>query len=191
MVGAARVGSLATLAAACVAAMPAAAAYGAEPLLARVACRDGVPNGAYELRGQDGRLRAVGAFAQGHKTGTFIFWTANGARSAVIPYERDSRTGTVALWYTAGGRETAKRLEAPFSDDVMNGVLRSFHPNGAPRAEARFEHGALTAVEAWDVRGKPLPEARARQTTARDLVDNGRLIAGFEALIRHNLPHCE
>ena len=32
-----------------------------------------VPNGAYELYQADGRLRAVGAFAQGRRTGTFIF----------------------------------------------------------------------------------------------------------------------
>ncbi len=188
MVGAAR--ALA-LAAACSAAIPATAAYAAEKLLARVACRDGAPNGAYELRSQDGRLRVVGAFAQGHKTGTFIFWTDNGARSAVIPYERDARTGTVALWYTAGGRETAKMLEAPFSDNAMNGVLRSFHANGAPRTEARFEQGVLMAVAAWDARGKPLPEAQARQTAARDLEASARLIAGFETLIERNLPHCE
>jgi antitoxin component YwqK of YwqJK toxin-antitoxin module len=180
-----------TLAAACSAAFSASAAYAAENLVARVACRDGAPNGAYELRTQDGRLRVVGAYAQGHKTGTFIFWTDNGARSAVIPYDRDARTGTVALWYTTGGRETAKRLEAPFTDNAMNGVLRSFHASGAPRTEARFEQGALITVTAWDSRGKPLPEAQARQTATRDLEANARLIAGFEALIEHNLPHCQ
>jgi antitoxin component YwqK of YwqJK toxin-antitoxin module len=189
MVGAAR--ALATLAVACTTALPSGAAPGEASMLVRVACRDGAPNGAYELRSQDGRLRAVGAFAQGHKTGTFIFWTAGGARSAVIPYERDARTGTVALWYTAGGRETAKRLEAPFRDDVVNGALRSFHPNGAQRVEARYEQGALTAVSAWDARGKPLAEGVARQMATRDLEANGRLLAGFEGQIQHNLPHCE
>lgn len=160
-------------------------------MLVRVACRDGAPNGAYELRAQDGRLRVVGAFAQGHKTGTFIFWTASGARSAVVPFERDSRTGTVALWYTAGARETAKKLEAPFTDDVLNGVLRSYHPGGAPRTEARYEQGVLAAVAAWDARGKPLPEAQARQMATRDLEVNSRLLTDLEAQIQRNLPHCE
>jgi antitoxin component YwqK of YwqJK toxin-antitoxin module len=169
----------------------ASASAAAETLVAHVACRDGAPNGAYELRSHDGRLRAVGAFAQGHKTGTFIFWTDNGARSAVIPYDHDARTGTVALWYTAGGREIAKRLEAPFSDNAVNGVLRSFHANGARMIEARFEQGALTTVAAWDARGKPLAQTQARQTAARDLEANTGLIAGFEALIERNLPHCE
>ena len=113
--------------------------------MARVACREGAVNGAFELRSADGRLRSSGAFAHGSKTGTFIFWTAGGARSAVIPYDHDARTGTVALWYTARRRETAKKLEAPFSAGVINGVVRSYHPDGALRSEATYEQGALVA----------------------------------------------
>ena len=50
------------------------------------ACRAGVPNGAYELRTQDGHLRVAGAFAHGSKTGTFIFWSSRGGRIAVISF---------------------------------------------------------------------------------------------------------
>ena len=63
---------------------------------------------------QDGRLRVVGAFAHGRKTGTFIFWNTSGARVAVIPYQDDEKAGTVALWYTVPGarRELQRKLEA-------------------------------------------------------------------------------
>jgi hypothetical protein len=184
MVGAAR--PIAAL----LAALAACAASGAESLNAIGACRAGAPNGAYELRGPDGRLRAVGAFAAGRKTGTFVFWTAEGARSAVIPYDNDARTGTVALWYTSG-RELARKLEAPFIDNMLHGVLRSYHPNGTPRTECRYEHGQLVAAQAWDARGKALTEEQARKLAARDIEADNRALAQFDATIRANLPRCE
>jgi antitoxin component YwqK of YwqJK toxin-antitoxin module len=161
-----------------------------ERLVARVACRDGAVNGAFELRSQDGRLRSSGAFAHGSKTGTFIFWTAGGGRSAVIPYDHDARTGTVALWYTAGGRETAKKLEAPFRAGVLNGVVRSYHADGALRSEAVYEQGALVTAQAFDLRGRPLPEAQARQSVTRDMDGNAKVLASFDALVGRHLPHC-
>ncbi|MEP6941954.1 MAG: hypothetical protein ABI981_03405 [Betaproteobacteria bacterium] len=169
----------------------AAPAFADESLVARVACRGGAVNGAFELRSPDGRLRSSGAFAQGSKTGTFIFWTAGGARSAVIPYDRDARTGTVALWYTAGGRETAKKLEAPFSGGVINGVVRSYHADGSLRSEAVYERGALVTAQALDVRGRPLADAQARQRASRDMDANAKVLASFDALVGRYLPHCE
>ena len=166
-------------------------AFAEEPLVARVACSQGAVNGAFELRSGDGRLRSSGAFAHGSKTGTFIFWTAGGARSAVIPYDRDARTGTVALWYTAGGRETAKKLEAPFSAGVINGVVRSYHSGGAVRSEATYEQGVLVAAQAFDVRGRPLPEPQARLSVVRDMDANAKVLASFDALVGRHLPHCE
>ena len=174
-----------------VAALTGCAASAAPSLSVIGACRAGVPNGAYELRGPDGRLRAVGAFASGHKTGTFVFWTEGGARSAVIPYDNDVRSGTVALWYTSARRELARKLEAPFSDNVLHGVLRSYHPNGTPRTECRYEHGQLVAALAWDARGGALPEEQARKLAARDFEADNRALARFDANIRANLPRCE
>jgi hypothetical protein len=190
-VGAARpLGSLAAFAA-IAAALVATPTRGAETFSVVSACRGGLPNGAYELHGRDGRLRAVGAFAQGRKTGTFVFWTDGGARSAVIPYDNDARTGTVALWYTSGRRELARKLEAPYSDNVLHGVLRSYHPNGTPRTECRYEHGRLVSAQAWDARGSVLPEQQARKLAADDVAINNRLLGQFDAMIGANLPRCE
>ncbi len=189
MVGGAR--QIAALAALITAAVVAPAVHSAEVLSAVGACRGGVPNGMYELRGEDGRLRVVGAFASGRKTGTFIFWTSGGARSAVIPYDNDARTGTVALWYTDARRELARKLEAPYNNNVLHGVLRSYHPNGAPRAEYRFDNGQLVSAQAWDARGAVLPEERARKLAAREVEAENRLLAQFDATIGANLPRCE
>jgi antitoxin component YwqK of YwqJK toxin-antitoxin module len=164
---------------------------GAEIFSVVGACRAGVPNGAYELRMPDGRLRVVGAFAQGRKTGTFIFWTASGARSAVIPYDDDAKTGTVALWYTAADRELARKLEAPFSDNRLHGIVRSFHSNGTPRAEFRYEHGTMVAAQAWDQRGNRLPDTQARRLAARQAEDAERVYSGLEAIVHEHPPHCE
>ena len=169
----------------------AGAAKGAEALSVVGACRGGVPNGPYELHGMDGRMRAVGAFASGRKTGTFIFWTEGGARSAVIPYDNDARTGTVALWYTSARRELARKLEAPYRNNELHGILRSYHPSGALRTECHYEHGQLVSAQAWDARGNMLPEALARVLADRDAESEGRLLAQFDATIGANLPRCE
>ena len=155
------------------------------------ACRAGLPNGAYELRTPDGRLRVAGAFAQGRKTGTFIFWTAGGARSAVIPYDDDAKTGTVALWYTAAGRELARKLEAPFNDNRLHGIVRSFYANGALRAEFRYEHGTMVVAQAWDRRGIRLSDAQARRLAALEVEAAERVYAGLEAIVHDHPPHCE
>ena len=125
------------------------------------ACRAGVPNGAYELHAPDGRIRVVGAFAQGRKTGTFIFWNSRGARVAVIPYDDDARTGTIALWHTApgAGREFKRKLEAPYVANQLHGIKRSWYPDGRPRADAtRQRHHSRRRPHL----GRPTAPGRAR-----------------------------
>lgn len=155
-------------------------------------CRDGVPNGAYELYSLDGRLRVVGAFAQGRKTGTFIFWTSGGARIAVIPYDADAKTGTLARWYIAtdGRSEAGHRLEAPHADDRLHGIKRTWYRNGAPRSELRYEHGVLIEARAWSQTSTPLPDADARALAARDAETDRRFYATLEATVRDHPPRC-
>jgi len=126
-------------------------------------CRSGVPNGAYELRTSDGRLRVAGAFSQGRMTGTFIFWTAGGARLAVLPLDNGMRSGTVALWHTApdGRSEAGQKIEAPYADDRPHGIKRTWHAGGALRTEIRYERGVVVEARAWSEGGAPLPDADA------------------------------
>jgi antitoxin component YwqK of YwqJK toxin-antitoxin module len=189
MVGTAR--QVAALAAVITATLGTTAARGAESFSVVGACRTGLPNGAYELRMSDGRLRVAGAFAQGRKTGTFIFWTASGARSAVIPYDDDTKTGTVALWYTAAGRELARRIEAPYADNRLHGIVRAFYSNGALRAELRYEHGTMVAAQAWDQRGARLSLAQTQRLAAGELEAAERVYSGLEAIVHEHPPHCE
>jgi len=155
-------------------------------------CRGGVPNGAYELRMPDGQLRVAGAFAQGRKTGTFVFWTSRGARIAVVPYDDDAKTGTIARWYTTTtGGESGRRLEAPYTDNALNGIERSWHANGVLRSELRYEHGTLLSAQAWDRSGTLLPEAHARRLAAQDAAADERVLADLEAIVQDHLPRCE
>ena len=164
----------------------------AERLQVVGACRDGVPNGAYELRMPDGRLRAAGAFALGRKTGTFIFWAASGGRVAVVPYDEDLKTGTVARWYTnTSGGESGRRLEAPYSENLLHGIERSWYSNGVERSERRYEHGILVSASAWDQRGQPLPEAQAMRLAAQDQTADERFLAELDATIQGHRPRCE
>lgn len=156
------------------------------------ACRAGVPNGAYELRDANGSLRAVGAFALGHLTGTFVFWTPGGARLAVLPFDNDVKNGTVALWYAAADAavESGRKLEAPYVDDRPQGIQRSWHADGRPRAEYRYEHGVLADAHAWTEAGEPLGDAAARGQAADDAEANARIYASLLSLVREHRPPC-
>jgi hypothetical protein len=156
-------------------------------------CRAGVANGGYELRMPDGRLRVGGAFAQGHMTGTFIFWTAGGARVAVIPFDNDAKNGTVALWYVAPDAqlEAGRKLESPYIDDRPHGLTRSWHPNGAPRAEYRYEHGILIEARGWNIAGAPLSDAEAHDLQIRDAEADDGFYATLLAIVHENLPPCD
>ena len=156
-------------------------------------CREGLPNGAYELRTTDGRLRAVGAFAHGKKTGTFIFWTTNGARVAVIPFEEDARKGTVAFWYPGerdwieGGRE----LEARYVDDRRHGLTRSWYASGAPRSEYRYEQGRLIEARAWTETGRALLDSEAREQALRDIESDQSVMEAQLGVVDEHLPRCD
>ena len=156
-------------------------------------CRDGLPNGNYELRLRDGSLQVTGAFAHGRKTGTFVFWAAGGARIAVIPYDDDTLSGTVALWYaTPEARiEKGRKLEAPFVSDRLHGVVRSWHPNGALRAQYRYEHGRLVEARAWTAAGSTLSGAEASRRALRDREADQRFLEELLALVYDHLPHCD
>lgn len=165
----------------------------AQPHAAIGECRDGVPNGSYELRTPDGHVRVVGAFARGRMTGTFIFWTGRGARTAVLPLDNGEKNGTVALWYTAPDLdiEAGRKLEAPYVQDRLHGIKRSWHANGAPRAEYRYERGTLSAAHAWTESGAPLSAADARQLAASDAEADNQSFAALLDLVRDNLPPCD
>ena len=176
----------------CAFALAVAQALG-QPYVVSGQCRYGVPNGGYELRMPEGRLRVVGAFTHGHMTGTFIFWSATGARVAVMPFDNDARSGTVALWYTPpdGRVEAGRKLEAPYVNDRPHGIVRSWHPNGRLRAEYRYNHGVLSNARAWSESGVPLANTEAERLAARDAANNEKFYASLLAIVRVNLPPCD
>lgn len=187
MVGAAAALTLVT----CLGAL-AAAPCGAQRYVAIGQCRAGVAQGSYQLRMPDGRLLVSGAFAQGHMTGTFIFWTRGGARLAVLPLDNDARNGTLARWYAApdAARESGRELEAPYVGDRLQGVKRTWYLGGAPRSEYRYLRGALLMASAWSESGAALPEAEARRLAASDAEADDRGYAGLVALVRDHPPSC-
>jgi hypothetical protein len=169
-----------------------AAPAGAQPFHVDGACRDGQPNGAYALKTADGRMRAAGAFAKGRRAGTFLFWGNGGLRLAVIPYDDGAKSGTVATWYDDAGRrrEPRRKLEAPYVDNVLHGVTRSWYANGRPRGEYRYEQGDLAEATAWSEKGEPLPEGVARRMAAIDRLTAEKLYASLEHMLADNAPHC-
>jgi hypothetical protein len=163
-----------------------------QALVASGACRDGIPNGMYELRTPDGKLRVAGAFAMERRTGTFLFWTSAGARIAVIPYDDDARSGTVAAWYVRdrAATESSHRLEAPFVAGERHGTSRSWYDNGKPRGEYVYEHGRLVDARGWTEVGTPLSASVARAQAERDEHRDDRFIGSLERLVAGHKPHC-
>ena len=135
------------------------------------ACRDGVPHGAWQLTDANGRLRVLGAFNRGKRTGSFIYWNASGVRIAHMPYEEDARNGTLALWYQTPtkGLDAQQRLEAVYASGQLNGLVRIWNPDGRVRGEYRYAGGQLAGAKAWDARGRELPEAQARAQAESDV----------------------
>jgi hypothetical protein len=165
----------------------------AEPsLVVSGACRDGVPNGAYEVRDRAGKTRVVGAFAKGRRTGTFIFWSRAGVRVAVVPYEGDAMTGTVALWHPPRDprADATRKLEAPYTEGQRHGVTRAWHDNGRARAVVRYERGSIVEVQAWRRDGRPMSEAEARALAQRDERAAAQTFATLERVIADHSPSC-
>jgi antitoxin component YwqK of YwqJK toxin-antitoxin module len=165
----------------------------AADLVASVGCRDGAPNGAYELRMPDGRLRILGAFAKGRRTGTFLFWAATGARIAIVPYDDDAKVGTVAVWHSSSApdAEPRRKLEAAYAAGVRHGITRSWHANGRQRTEYLYERGSLVAARAWSESGVPLPEPEARRVAERDVAADAEFLSDLERTIAENGPRCD
>lgn len=179
--------------AAAILALAAGVSAAAPDLVASGACRDGTPNGAYELRMPDGRLRILGAFAKGRRTGTFLFWASTGARIAVIPYDDDAKVGTVALWYAPAIPldEPRRKLEAAHAAGVRHGLTRSWHANGRRRTEYLYERGSLVAAQAWNESGAPLAEPEVRRVAEHDVAADAEFFASLERTIAENAPRCD
>ena len=167
-------------------------AMAAERLVVEGGCRDGEPNGAYLLREGDGRLRVAGAFAKGRRTGTFVFWAERGARIAVVPYDIDRKAGTIAVWFAppAPGKDAPRKSESAYVEGRLHGDKRSWHRNGNPRTDLRYEQGELVFARAWTEAGAQLPEAKARELAARDRVTDEQFYATLETLVAEHRPPC-
>jgi hypothetical protein len=156
-------------------------------------CRDGRPHGAYELRMPDGKLRVAGAFNHGKRIGTFLFWSASGARIALLPFDDDAVNGTVALWYLAANAkaEPKPKLEAAYTNGLPVGDTRSWYPDGRLRGEFRYDQGVLAEARAWSAKGATLSGPESRAMAARDRAADEQFYNTLEAIVRDNPPPCE
>jgi hypothetical protein len=165
----------------------------ADALAVQGGCRDGLPQGAWQLAAPDGTLRAIGAFSKGRRTGSFIYWNAAGVRIAHVPYDEGARDGTLAAWYDEPRRDGTgiQRLEAHYVDGALAGVKRSWHRDGRLRGEYTYVAGELVEAKAWDARGRELSPAEALARAAADAAADEAFHAKLDALVNAHLPHCD
>ena len=78
-----------------------------------------------------------------------------------------------------------------YAGGVLHGVTRSWHANGARRAEYLYERGSLAMAKAWSESGAALTETEARRIAERDRVTDADFYAGLERTIAENGPRCD
>jgi hypothetical protein len=163
----------------------------AQAFTAQSGCRDGVPHGAWQLTDAKGHMRVLGAFNRGRRTGSFIFWDANGVRVAHLPYEEGARNGTLALWHAkTPDVEGPQRLEAGYAAGRLNGIVRAWDESGRLRGEYRYQAGALVDARAWDARGREASSQDAREQAAKDASSNESYLRTLEALVARHARSC-
>jgi hypothetical protein len=164
----------------------------AQALVVQGGCRDGQPHGAWQLADATGRIRVLGAFNRGKRTGSFIHWNEEGVRIAHLPYEEDARNGTLALWYpsAAKGGDAQQRLEAIYAAGKLNGTVRIWTPGGRLRGEYRYAAGDLVEAAAWDARGHALPPQQARAQAEEDVARSENDQRALEQVVERHAQGC-
>jgi hypothetical protein len=154
-------------------------------------CRAGQPQGHYALRDASGRLRVQGAFSQGQRVGSFIFWSADGSRLAHLPFDADRLNGTLSMWHPAANdAEPPRRLEASYRAGVRHGTTRAWDPDGRLREAAEYADGALVSVRAYDERGEAMADAPARREAQAARAAEDREIEALLATVRLHRLDC-
>jgi hypothetical protein len=162
-----------------------------DALRASGGCRTGVPQGPYQLRGDDGQLRVAGAFNDGTRTGSFIFWRENAVREAHVPYDQGLRNGTVATWYDGPpDREPARHVESAWRRGLRDGTTRTWYPDGHRRSETEYTKGRIIASRGWTDAGEPLPADAARALAQADEQVADAEYAQRNALVADHMPSC-
>jgi hypothetical protein len=170
---------------------PAPSTAGADALTPSTQCRNGKAQGGYTLRAADGRVRVQGAYNQGVRTGSFFFWSANGARTAQLPFDADLLSGTLSLWYDSGGNGApARKLQAAYRSGKRDGVTRLWLPDGRLQGEFDYQAGVLAAPRAWDEAGAPLPEADARALAEREHSQTMAFVTRLLRMLTQHPPDC-
>jgi antitoxin component YwqK of YwqJK toxin-antitoxin module len=160
------------------------------------ACKDGQPDGPYELRlASGGPLQATGPFEAGARSGLFTFYDSDGRKIAEVPYRLDQIDGMVKLWYPAATPGTAeqgpRKLESLFAAGVRDGLTTAWYADGARRAELVYMNGVPRRAQYWSPAGENVigPEG-AKRAEEGEKVDLDLLIA-LDKLPREHPIRCD
>jgi antitoxin component YwqK of YwqJK toxin-antitoxin module len=108
---------------------------------------DGVGEGPFWQRFDDGSLRIWGTARGGETDGRWIQWHRGGARAIEAQYRAGVLDGAFTMWNEDGVKVYAGTHDAR---GEMHGVWTRWWPSGAERARWEMRHGvAHGRVEAW------------------------------------------
>ncbi|HEY5738488.1 MAG TPA: hypothetical protein VIW27_02125 [Gammaproteobacteria bacterium] len=177
---------------ACLAALHSfAVAASSDGLSVAAECRNGVPEGKYQIESAQGRVRVKGSFVDGLRDGEFVFYTANGDRMIVLPYTRGLLNGAVKAWHVgAGDANSPLKLLSDIKDGFIKGRHRTWYENGKPRSDFVIEDGEITAGETWNPDGTVLEIKDRAQFLSAEIQSDFAYYERLEQVMDAHPPTC-
>ena len=96
--------------------------------------REGLKEGFWEGRYEDGSVEHRHEYRKGKKHGTFKSWHSNGVKMYELEYRNGKRCGHWRSWNEDGLLVSS----SSYDDDNLHGIVESWHPNGDQGHEGRI-----------------------------------------------------
>jgi antitoxin component YwqK of YwqJK toxin-antitoxin module len=129
-----------------------------------------LPTGAWEYYHANGKMSEQGEFKDGLKTGLWKSWHEHGQEKDILIYSE----GEISEWiyymdesgnkqienkngtYTAKYEDGKVSLQGKIVNGKMDGIWKTYHPDGKPDSELTYENGQSKLANHWDKEGKQL-----------------------------------
>lgn len=106
--------------------------------------KDGIKHGKYHILSEDGKTMEEGEYHEGHYKGTRTLFT-DGVKEIEEFYDDNGNLNAPSFIYYPDGKI---KIEKPYVNNKINGILKGYYPSGALKEEVTFsdneENGPFT-----------------------------------------------
>lgn len=148
---------------------------------------NGTYDGRVEIWATATTKTAEGEFNNGKADGTWTFWDDDGTKIAELNYRDGTFNGAVTMWQgtAAGPRARGKlKLRGSFVDGMWQGSVLTYYPDGRDRSERIYDQDEITAAYAYDIHGKAMPTAQAKQVAVSDERIDNAFVDALDGYVR-------